>query len=108
MRSLKGKSSSCGSNQPAPPKAVVFGEIGLSGEIRPVGQTDLRLKEAAKLGFGEALLPQRPRPRSGGDATTTNMISLTEIRHLRDLVALISAPPAGDINRPAGRKVETL
>jgi len=36
---------------------VVFGEISLSGEIRPVSRMDSRLKEAAKLGFGRALAP---------------------------------------------------
>lgn len=39
------------SNQPLAPNSVTFGEISLSGAIRPVSQTGLRLKEAAKLGF---------------------------------------------------------
>ena len=38
-------------NVPSPPQSVFFGEIGLSGEVRPVHQTDLRLKESQKLGF---------------------------------------------------------
>ena len=38
-------------NQPLAPNSVTFGEISLSGAIRPVSQTGLRLKEAAKLGF---------------------------------------------------------
>jgi len=42
---------------PVPGGAVAFGEIGLSGEVRPVSQTDVRLKEAAKLGFERALCP---------------------------------------------------
>jgi DNA repair protein RadA/Sms len=41
-----------------PAKGVVYGEISLSGDIRPVGRSDSRLKEAAKLGFTEALAPQ--------------------------------------------------
>jgi DNA repair protein RadA/Sms len=36
---------------------VVFGEISLSGEVRPVSRMDARLKEAAKLGFRQALGP---------------------------------------------------
>jgi len=40
---------------------VVFGEIGLAGEVRAVGQAEARLKEAAKLGFGKALLPASSR-----------------------------------------------
>jgi DNA repair protein RadA/Sms len=40
-----------------PQDCVVFGEISLSGEVRPVSRTESRLKEAAKLGFGRALGP---------------------------------------------------
>ena len=47
------------SGRPVPADMVVFGEIGLSGEVRPVGQMDARLKEAEKLGFTGALLPER-------------------------------------------------
>jgi len=39
-------------NAPLPTDAVYFGEISLSGAVRPVAQTSARLKEAAKLGFG--------------------------------------------------------
>jgi len=66
------------SQQPVPEKTVVFGEIGLSGEVRPVGQAEGRLREAAKLGFVEAFTP----PRRGGDCG----LRLAEIRHLRQLV----------------------
>src|SRR5450631_1984260 len=45
--------------QPVPADTVVFGEIGLSGEVRAVSQTEARLKEAAKLGFASALTPAR-------------------------------------------------
>jgi DNA repair protein RadA/Sms len=41
-------------NVPCPPRSVFFGEIGLSGEVRSVCQTDARLKESAKLGFEQA------------------------------------------------------
>ncbi|MDD4519692.1 MAG: DNA repair protein RadA [Alphaproteobacteria bacterium] len=44
--------------KPVPPQSVLFGEIGLSGEIRAVAQSDLRLKESEKLGFTEALVPR--------------------------------------------------
>jgi DNA repair protein RadA/Sms len=43
---------------PVPAGSVVFGEIGLSGEVRPVAQAEARLKEAAKLGFGSAVAPR--------------------------------------------------
>lgn len=44
-------------NKPMPADMVVFGEIGLSGEIRAVSQPNLRLKEACKLGFSSAIIP---------------------------------------------------
>lgn len=44
--------------RPLPEDLIIFGEIGLSGEIRQVSQPDLRLKEAAKLGFKQALCPR--------------------------------------------------
>jgi DNA repair protein RadA/Sms len=40
------------------PELVVFGEVGLTGEVRAVGHVDARLREAAKLGFRRCLLPQ--------------------------------------------------
>ena len=44
-------------NVPLPEDMAFFGEVGLSGEIRSVGQPVFRLKEAAALGFGSVLLP---------------------------------------------------
>ena len=68
---------------PMPAETVVFGEIGLGGEVRPVGQADARLKEAAKLGFSRAILPRRRKdgPRSAG-------IETTEVGRLAELVAV--------------------
>ena len=48
-------------------KLLVFGEIGLAGEIRPVQRGQERLREAAKLGFQRALIPQANRPRHAID-----------------------------------------
>jgi DNA repair protein RadA/Sms len=45
--------------------AVVFGEVGLSGEIRHVPQTDKRLAEARKLGFDGAIGPQQQQKATG-------------------------------------------
>ena len=44
-----------------PAETVLFGEISLSGALRPVGQTENRLKEAAKLGFSQAIAPSRSK-----------------------------------------------
>jgi DNA repair protein RadA/Sms len=50
-------------NKPLPAKLIVFGEVGLAGEIRPAPRGQERLKEAAKLGFSRALIPEANRPR---------------------------------------------
>jgi DNA repair protein RadA/Sms len=49
-------------DRPVPADAVLLGEVGLGGEIRPVGQVERRLGEAARMGFGVAYLPPRARP----------------------------------------------
>ncbi|MEY4592095.1 MAG: hypothetical protein RIR18_990 [Pseudomonadota bacterium] len=50
-------------NKALPNKLIVFGEIGLAGEIRPAPRGQERLKEAAKLGFTHALIPEANKPR---------------------------------------------
>jgi DNA repair protein RadA/Sms len=49
---------------PLPPDLVVFGELGLTGEVRPVTFGEERIREAAKLGFRRALVPQDNLPRA--------------------------------------------
>jgi DNA repair protein RadA/Sms len=73
-------------NAPLPADAVYFGEISLSGALRPVAQSAARLKEAAKLGFTRAIVPEAARGE-GGDAG----LSLTAIGTLETLVADIAA-----------------
>jgi DNA repair protein RadA/Sms len=43
--------------RPLPADAILFGEVALSGELRGVAHSGLRLREAAKLGFGRAIIP---------------------------------------------------
>lgn len=62
-------------------KAAAFGEIGLSGEVRPVGRTELRLKEASKLGFERACLPATNVPAAPS-------IKLQTVSHVQELVAM--------------------
>ncbi len=50
-------------NKPLPEGLVVFGEIGLAGEVRPAPRGQERLKEAAKLGFTHALIPKANAPK---------------------------------------------
>jgi DNA repair protein RadA/Sms len=76
-------SSLCG--QPVPAEAVVFGEIGLSGEVRRVSQPALRLKEAEKLGFTQALMPKTD---GKSDKGTDKRLARTEIDRLQQLLPL--------------------
>ena len=80
----------------APADTVVFGEIGLSAEVRAVGQSESRLKEAAKLGFTRAILPARRRGASGGLAGLT----VEEIGQVGDLAApFLAAGEGGTVGR---------
>ncbi len=105
------------SGEPVPADAVVFGEIGLSGEVRAVAQRDLRLKEAAKLGFRRAWVP-RQSAKNGAKgapepATTKDGLSVRGIGHVQDVVmqfaeakprakaAPAQAPGVGRAARPA-------
>ncbi|UOA27587.1 DNA repair protein RadA [Pseudosulfitobacter sp. DSM 107133] len=63
-----------------PEGAVVFGEISLSGALRPAPQTENRLKEAQKLGFTTALAP------SGGKAIETSGIKVQQMHDLTSFV----------------------
>ncbi len=64
---------------------AVFGEIGLGGEVRAVGQPEQRLREAAKLGFARVLAP---KPRGRGRAKPPPQVE--EINHLADLVQIFA------------------
>ena len=46
-------------NRQLRPKTIVFGEVGLSGEVRAVGQADVRINEAKRLGFQHVVLPMK-------------------------------------------------
>jgi DNA repair protein RadA/Sms len=74
-----------------PAETVVFGEIALSGEVRPVGHTEARLKEAAKLGFTESWMPPYRGDRS---ETARAGIAATVVGHLSELVARLKPQPA--------------
>jgi DNA repair protein RadA/Sms len=70
-----------------PHDAVYFGEIGLSGAVRPVAHTGLRLKEAAKLGFTRAVAP----PAAQREGVETAGLALSPVSSLAGLVAQIAA-----------------
>ncbi|MCB6182489.1 DNA repair protein RadA [Leeia sp. TBRC 13508] len=65
-------------NRPLKEKLVVFGEVGLAGEIRPVQRGQERLKEAAKLGFHVAIVPAANAPKQPIDGLTIHAVSRIE------------------------------
>ena len=69
-------------NKPLPEKLVVFGEVGLAGEVRPVQRGQERLKEAAKLGFTHALIPEANKPKQAVGGLT-----VIAVRRVADAVA---------------------
>ncbi len=73
---------SAATDQPTDADRVYFGEVGLSGEVRQVAQAELRLREAAKLGFTAATAPRRVKKGAPMEG-----IALAETGHLTDLVA---------------------
>ncbi|WP_347140121.1 DNA repair protein RadA [Paracoccus sp. SSK6] len=60
-----------------PPEAVLFGEISLSGALRPVAQAENRLKEAQKLGFSQAILPDSQKVEGAGGMGVNRIADLT-------------------------------
>jgi DNA repair protein RadA/Sms len=73
-------------NAPLPADAVFFGEVSLSGAVRPVAQSAARLKEAAKLGFTRAIVPDAARSEAAEPS-----LKVTDIDSLAGLVADIAA-----------------
>ncbi|HEB79338.1 MAG TPA: DNA repair protein RadA [Rhodospirillales bacterium] len=81
---------------PVPMETVIFGEIGLSGEVRAVAHADQRLKEAAKLGFTSAIAPRNKRAK-GAKNRKNSGIEMREISRLADLADSFQTP--GKVSR---------
>ncbi|MFZ0846241.1 MAG: DNA repair protein RadA [Pseudolabrys sp.] len=73
-------------NAPLPADAVYFGEVSLSGAVRPVAHAASRLKEAAKLGFTRAVIPEAAKSEAGDPSLKASTVS-----NLTNLVADIAA-----------------
>ena len=74
------------SDAAAPERSVFFGEVSLSGAVRPVARIEQRLKEAARLGFVHAYVPE-------GSPSSVDGLTITPIKRLIQLVELL-APDA--------------
>ena len=66
-------------NLPLSNKTAAWGEVGLSGELRPAGRTSLRIKECVRLGFSNLILP-----KDGTDLKETNLVQLQRQTVLSD------------------------
>ena len=64
--------------RPLPRGFLAFGEVGLAGEVRPAPRGQERLKEAAKLGFGVALVPKANAPKKGIEGLTLHPVERIE------------------------------
>jgi len=71
-------------DRPLPVDMVVFGEVGLAGEIRPVPNGQDRLREAAKHGFRQAIIPKANAPQKGIKGMTIHPV--TKLREALDLI----------------------
>lgn len=71
-------------NRPLPEKMIAFGEVGLSGEVRPVARGQERLKEAEKLGFTYAIVPRANLPRQPTDFPRLNISGVDSLQQAVD------------------------
>jgi DNA repair protein RadA/Sms len=72
-------------DKPVEPQTVLLGEIGLTGEVRAVGRTDVRVKEASKLGFRRCVLPQSNVEQLKAYAE----LELVGVRSLQDVLGVL-------------------
>jgi DNA repair protein RadA/Sms len=71
--------------RPLDPKILVLGEVGLGGEVRAIHQAEARLREAAKMGFKQCLLPDRNRMRLDG----VDGIDVIGVGHIRQALEIL-------------------
>ena len=84
-----------------PRETVFFGEISLSGDVRPASQAELRLKEAAKLGFSTAMVPEGTRAEVPG-------LTLRPVKDVGDLLAFAGANASSNARQsPRRAKIES-
>ena len=90
---------SCLSGRPLPADTVIFGEVSLSGAVRAASQTEARLKEALKLGFKRAILPQTAQAAA---KSVTDVMALEGIGALAELVSRFGL---GQAEERAGQRI---
>jgi DNA repair protein RadA/Sms len=80
-------------NRPLPPRTALFGEVGLGGEVRSAGQANLRIREAAQMGFTRCLLPSRNLPL--GTPSGEDAIELVGVETLSQALSRLLDEPEG-------------
>lgn len=75
-------------DRPLPSDLVVLGEVGLSGELRSVGQLERRVREASKLGFRAALVPATSEAARVGAETNIELVPARSLREALDRLGL--------------------
>src|SRR5690606_18895115 len=83
---------------PLPAEDVYFGEISLSGAVRPVSHMTTRLREAHKLGFKSAVIPA-----SGDDANVAGRPKQQRLRHVRESIDIGGGGKTRSGNAPSSR-----
>jgi DNA repair protein RadA/Sms len=69
-----------------PPGTAVFGEVGLGGEVRAVPMSEMRLNEAAKMGFTRVVLPASNAER----LSATFPLELLPVRHVKEALSRVA------------------
>jgi DNA repair protein RadA/Sms len=84
-----------------PRNSVYFGEVSLSGAVRPVARSDQRLKEAERLGFSSAIVPRGNLPETVASGSEGTQMPVAGVDVLADLVAKVAASMERRVERPA-------
>ena len=90
---------------PVTPDLAVFGEVGLSGELRSVGHTEKRLNEAAKLGFKRVLMPRHPR---NSELNTPNGLQVLEARSVGEALDMALQPVRPPAERVSAAEPQSI
>ncbi|MBI3802292.1 MAG: DNA repair protein RadA [Nitrospirae bacterium] len=75
--------------RPVDPGTVIFGEIGLAGEIRGIQQAALRIREAEKLGFKRCILPKRNEEALREEGEVGQTLEVVGVSHVAEALELI-------------------
>ena len=73
-------------NIPVDPQTLIIGEVGLTGEVRPVGQIEQLINEAEKVGFKECILPEKNYDRVKGKAKKIKLHPVKSVQNAIDIL----------------------